>query len=721
LALQVAPISPVKADEKSDDYRHAFKWAVTEYEKQQQLKKNKQKFIGAEKVAKLAKEKFNGVGPSRRKIEAAAADGQYSPGKRGKPEHMPRAVGDFLHETTTLLRCHSIPVYASVIIEQAKYLIAGTKWEDLFAFDMSRDDDSVLKWDEEKLRRWYRERFLTRPGISTAAQRGLDSQRLKWCTSENFEQAYQNWEDVHVEAGIAYYNTDWDPQDPKSERIKFVESELYRSASFDEVALEADTGSGRKNKSEKTVIDRSNGRDDDGECVSSRGSARMSGIGCSYLDNQPGVAVMLLKGETADAKLLGEGFTMNVAGENKKGWVLYTPGGGMTNDCISDVMEKAITWRWQGVESPWEQKNRKRLRIITTDGVGIHINPKFLQYLLDNDIRLVLRCPYSSSKTQPEDVTSFWYLKNNAQTGFYKAKQAKLASMIVSNPNATLTESDIIECTGPAWRQTFTPEKIGIGYASCGYRPNTRRPVWDLLKKERQAEKALSRASRKPNKSKPEELNFEAAIGKMATLLGVDEKAKKKAEETDDQKRARLTSGDIALIPGGANGSKAMPFAQLKAAVGEIKLMNGGPCDDTLKSIGLSTDGKVPTRRARLLLCSAMYYNLGRLPRVWVDAETHTEMRNALKLEAPKFEMGGFIERLPEAKRENAKRVLNYWIEQVAVDATTQPSQSSEDSAPTKSSAVSSLANMFSTVPAPAASQDDVASQGGTDVMPAAV
>eukprot|EP01046_Picozoa_sp_COSAG06_P019321 COSAG06_NODE_1372_length_9663_cov_5.356232_11_plen_376_part_01 len=376
---------------------------MTEYEKQQQLKKNKQKFIGAEKVAKLAKEKFNGVGPSRRKIEAAAADGQYSPGKRGKPEHMPRAVGDFLHETTTLLRCHSIPVYASVIIEQAKYLIAGTKWEDLFAFDMSRDDDSVLKWDEEKLRRWYRE----------------------------------------------------------------------------------------------------------------------------------------------------------------------------------------------------------RLRIITTDGVGIHINPKFLQYLLDNDIRLVLRCPYSSSKTQPEDVTSFWYLKNNAQTGFYKAKQAKLASMIVSNPNATLTESDIIECTGPAWRQTFTPEKIGIGYASCGYKPNTRRPVWDLLKKERQAEKALSRASRKPNKSKPEELNFEAAIGKMATLLGVDEKAKKKAEETDDQKRARLTSGDIALIPGGANGSKAMPFAQLKAAVGEIKLMNGGPCDDTLKSIGLSTDGKVPTRRARLLLCSA--------------------------------------------------------------------------------------------------------------------
>jgi hypothetical protein len=273
------------------------------------------------------------------------------------------------------------------------------------------------------------------------------------------------------------------------------------------------------------------------------------------------------------------------------------------------------------------------------------------------------------------------------------------------------------------WTQVPAPPR---GHAHVvAYLPhqclNTRRPVWDLLKKERQAEKALSRASRKPNKSKPEELNFEAAIGKMATLLGVDEKAKKKAEETDDQKRARLTSGDIALIPGGANGSKAMPFAQLKAAVGEIKLMNGGPCDDTLKSIGLSTDGKVPTRRARLLLCSAMYYNLGRLPRVWVDAETHREMRNALKLEAPKFEMGGFIERLPEAKRENAKRVLNYWIEQVAVDAATQPSQSSEDSAPTKSSAVSSLANMFSTVPAPAASQDDAASQGGTDVMPAAV
>lgn len=365
---QVCPISPVKSDAKTDNYRHAFKWCVTEYQRNQELRRRKQPFVGAQKIAQQAKLKpeFDGEVPSRRKIEEAAAASQYSPGKRGRPGDMPSSVGDFLHDTTTLLRCHSIPVYATVIIGQAKLLITGTKWEDNFAAEMDKETDSVLRWDEAKLRRWYRSHFLTRSGIDTAAQRTLDSQRLKWCTSDNFEQSYRNWEDVHVEAGIAYLNDSYDPTDPQSERIKFTESELYRSASFDEVALEADTRSGRKNKSEKTMVDRRDGREDDGECVSSRGSARISGVGCSYLDNQPGVAVMLVKGETADAKLLGQGFTLEVAGEKKKGWVIYTPGGGMTNDVIGDVMEKAIMWRWRDVLSPWEQKYSKKMRISQT-------------------------------------------------------------------------------------------------------------------------------------------------------------------------------------------------------------------------------------------------------------------------------------------------------------------------------------------------------------------
>ena len=493
-SLQVAPISPVKMDAKTDDYRRAFRWSVEEYQRNQELRRKKQKFVGAQRIAQQAKKKFNGHGPSRRKIEEAAATGQYSPGKRGRPAQMPAAVGDFLHETTTLLRCHSIPVYPAVIIGQAKLLITGTKWEDIFALQMDKENDSVIRWDEEKLRRWYRQHFLTRPGIDTAAQRSLDSQRLKWCTSENFELAYQNWEDVHVEAGIAYLNPDYDSTDPQSERIFFRDSELYRSASFDEVSLEADSGSGRKNKSECTMVDRRAGREDDGECVSSRGNARISGIGCSYLDNEPGVAVMLVKGETADAKLLGEGFDMRVAGVKKKGWVIYTPGGGMTNEVIGEVMEKAIMWRWKNVESPWEQKRGKKMRIITTDGVGIHINPTFLQFLLDNHVRLVLRCPYSSSKTQPEDVTSFWFLKNNAQNGVYKAKQERLIQKLVQHPGATLDESDILQCTAPSWQATFTPTRIATGYAACGYKPNTRRPYWELLRKEKQAEKALAKA-----------------------------------------------------------------------------------------------------------------------------------------------------------------------------------------------------------------------------------
>lgn len=699
--LQVVSISPVKGDAKSVEYRKAFKWAVTEYKRNQELRQQNQRFIGAQKIAKQAKDKFNGQGPSRRKIEEAASVHQYSPGKRGRPAHMPAAVADYLHETTTLLRCHSIPVYSSVIIGQAKLLITGTKWEDLFASQMCRETDTVISWDEQKLMLWYKRHFLTRPGISTASQRTLDAQRLKWCTSENFEQAYRNWEDVHVEAGIAYLNEDYDPTDPQSERIKFVESELFRSASFDEVSLEADTGSGRKNKSERTVVDRSNGREDDGECASSRGFARMSGVGCSYLDNQPGVPVMIVKGETADAKLLGDGFTVEVAGEKKKGWVVYTPGGGMTNDVINGVMEKAIMWRWQDIDSPWEQKHKRRMRVITTDGVGIHINPTFLQFLLENDVRLVLRCPYSSSKTQPEDVTSFWYLKNNAQTGVYKAKQQRLLQKLLVDPHATLDESDILECTRGAWVETFCPERIATGYASCGYKPNTRRPYWDLVKKENQAERTLAKASRKPSESKSDKLNFEAAVAKIATMFGVDKKVKRKAQESNEQKRARLTSGDIALIPGGANGANALPFAQLKASIGEIKSMNKGPCAEALMSIGVeySDNDVLPVLRAKLLLCAAMHYNLGRLPRVWIGGESSEKLREALGSEATKFMTQGICDRLPEAKKAKARLVLTYWIGE-ATSSTTNSTSEARPSAqhrPSRPTAVSVLAHLFST------------------------
>ena len=131
---------------------------------------------------------------------------------------------------------------------------------------------------------------------------------------------------------------------------------------------------------------------------------------------------------------------------------MYTAGGGVTNDTIIDVVQKAMAWRWEGeTMSPWEQKNAKKLRIITTDGVGIHINPVFLRWLLDHDIRLLLRCPYSSSKTQPEDLISLWYLKNNAENGFYKAKQEQLTAkyMASSGREIALDDADILDCVKP--------------------------------------------------------------------------------------------------------------------------------------------------------------------------------------------------------------------------------------------------------------------------------
>ena len=681
----------VPADQvKGDAYHKGWKMAYRLRAENLKLKADGKKYIGAKKIEKLVKAEC-GDGPANGTIEKMVTDGKTSPAKQGRAVHMPPEVGNFLARVTILLRAHSIAVYADVIIENAKLLLSTHKASDRFALKINNEDGSVAEWDEDKLRRWYRDHFLTLPGIGTKAQRGLDAQRLKWCTADNFRQAYQNWEDVHVEAGIAYLNPKYNPEEPQSQRILFDPAELHRSASFDEVCLEGDTGQNRKNHSENTVTYSSDGQVDDGESISGRGSARATGIGCSYLDNEPGCCVVLLKGESADAALLDKAPTMMVAGKARKGHVIYTPGGGMNNDCIVDVMRKAITWRWEeGGDSPWEQKNTTKMRVITTDGVGIHVNPVFLQWALDNHIRIVLRCPYSSSKTQPEDVLSFWLLKNNRDTGFYKAKQQRLTQLFSSSGGRTvaLSDTDILDCLGPAWTQTFTTEMNQKAYDNTGYRPNTRKPYWDLVEKETAAKRTVRQAS----KTKGTDLNYAAAVEGIGKLLGVGAE-----EEPEREKTSRLTAGDIALIPGGANGPKAMPFARLKTAVSEIKTITVADARKALADARAPTDGTGPHLKARLMLCAAFHHNLGILPYGWLDADGHAGLRTALAEAAAMFEANGYVNRLPEGEhRTNAQQVITYWLTRTAMSA----SDASEAAENATSTAVGQLKKMFS-VPAP--------------------
>ena len=101
----------------------------------------------------------------------------------------------------------------------------------------------------------------------------------------------------------------------------------------------------------------------------------------------------------------------------------------------------------------------------------------------------------------------------------------------------------------------------------------------------------------------------------------------------------------------------------------------------------------------------ATSYNLGRFSCVWVEGSSNEKIRGAMVEQASLFLNGGFVERLPEPKRTNGRRVLNYWVEQATTRVSTQDPQVVGSTATSQSSAVSALENLFAPAPVLQASQ----------------
>ena len=174
--------------------------------------------------------------------------------------------------------------------------------------------------------------------------------------------------------------------------------------------------------------------------------------------------------------------------------------------------------------------------------------------------------------------------------------------------------------------------------------------------------------------------------------LGGDEKAKRDSE-SQDEKRARLSAGDIALIPGGANGPNALPFAELKAAVGQIKSINVTNCRASLAGDDrISASGTLPNLQARLLLCAAFKFGLGRLPFGWISSKSHGTIRAALGVEAAYLLDTGFVGRLGDAQRVQATAVCNYWLQRAANEA--QASSATGSAASASESSESTVSNV---------------------------
>ena len=90
--------------------------------------------------------------------------------------------------------------------------------------------------------------------------------------------------------------------------------------------------------------------------------------------------------------------------------------------------------------------------VLVCDGVGTHLSSAFLEYLITNHIRLVLRTPHCSSKQQPEDLYTFHQLKNAREPyGLYKALQKAAFNRLAKESRSDLDHATLIETLKVPW------------------------------------------------------------------------------------------------------------------------------------------------------------------------------------------------------------------------------------------------------------------------------
>eukprot|EP01048_Picozoa_sp_COSAG05_P004113 COSAG05_NODE_210_length_14015_cov_3.851785_7_plen_507_part_00 len=423
--------------------------------------------------------------------------------------------------------------------------------------------------------------------------------------------------------------------------------------------MEGDTGSGRKAKAERIVT---YGAADDGEAISGRGNAAMTAVGGGFLDNQPLRPVFIPKGESMRLEeYMPHIPKVQVDGEEVTGWVMPTAGGGMTDAIIQEVMEKAIVWRWRkrgwfGVKTCF----------ITTDGVGTHISVAFLRWCLKNKVVLLLRCPYGSSKQQPEDIILFLRLKNNEKNGFYQIKKAELGRLWATS-SGKITSLDcigIMKCLKESWQDTFSPLYLEKGFRLGGYRPFTRAPYWELVDKAQIAKAAMAKLTEiSALFEKATELNYGGMLQALLNVGASDATGCTKKSS----RHAALTGSDLAFLPGGASMEDGVKLAAFKHGFGAIKGMLVPDMRKVLAPYAAhfphaSDKDFGPVLSARILLASAIHAGFGQLPKLWLGGKGNAKVRKALAVEGSKFPVGA----LPTQHRAPAQAIIKYWGEEVA-------------------------------------------------------
>ncbi|KAK3244607.1 hypothetical protein CYMTET_45787 [Cymbomonas tetramitiformis] len=320
---------------------------------------------------------------------------------------------------------------------------------------------------------------------------------------------YQVTAEALVSAKLAVWNPDFVEDDPQSCMIHIMRPE--RLLSFDETRLTMDMTDGSKSKAERIV---NAGEGDEGEVLVNKGGGVASAIGGSTSTGESLPACIVFGG--ADSFLadwtVGAPVSTRIDPSTGRGYptTFYAnKKGGMTHALCLQYFQNNIRPIFPGcsVENPVA---------VICDGHGSHLSCELLAYCREEGIIIILRPPHTTSISQGEDVVNFPVFKPD----FRVAKAHRLVDKLKSGQPPYLSNADLMAVTTPAWHKAFSVENNLKAWARIGIKPFTRCVYWELVRKEKAAEKTVAKA---------EGVNLEVLT------FGFKGKARKETQEEEEE------------------------------------------------------------------------------------------------------------------------------------------------------------------------------------------
>lgn len=337
------------------------------------------------------------------------------------------------------------------------------------------------------------------------------------------------------------------------------------------------------------------GAGDDGECVGTMHASRpMSAVGGA---NGAGDALPLMvvtASKTFEPNWCKYGPTTTVKGRvlkmhgtcNEKGSVKGAEAIEFVKKCVLPVFEA------RGGLPTAECKG-----VLVCDGVGSHLCDEFIEFLLANHLVLVLRTPYCSSKQQPEDIHTFWVVKNAADVGFYKAKQAALLKHMREHGSGALPWETLIRVLAPAWENGLSTHANEVAWRKAGISERgriTSRPYWVALAAEQGAPKrktataeARARAIATFGLGVAANLDalrapWEKQTGAVATTLTLTDETVAAAAEEEAEGSGRLLPSELAQMGVPATDGAMLKYREFKGDLSHIKKMSAAELKEEL-------------------------------------------------------------------------------------------------------------------------------------------